>query len=493
MRTNFKKLGTFIALSALSLGAVAQGIQPDMQYYRLPGYDGLNVFETGKKNEVQFDGFKVRLGGDFALQFQALDHESGLAAGGNLGSTSTTNAWTKQKTTTYNRYEALTFLAPSVNLPTANLNLDVQLADGLRIHLRTYLSARHHNESWVKGGYIMIDRLDFIKKDFASGLMDIMSVKMGVDNLSYGDAVYRRSDNAMAIYNPFVGNYLMDNNTVEPFMELQFFPGDFIAIGGVGTAILNPTVIRKPDPTDPTQGVKTPPAFWAKLGWDKKVNEDLRIRLTGSIYNSSGFNNGGFMYAGDRAGGRYYKVLDYTQTQYTANNAGDTTNMVNGVAVTNDFSGRVNPGFKDVTNFQINPFVKFKGIEFFGIYEVSAGRPSETLTGKDNVKFTPENGNYTQIGAELIYRFGGWEQFYVAARYNVVNGQDAQVLNSARTELVTPDAKSVSRMNFGGGWFMTKNVLVKLEYVSQVYDDKWAGTLMDAKFNGVMLEAVVCF
>ena len=41
-------------------------------------------------------------------------------------------------------------LSPSFDLAEANLNLDVQLADGIRLSLETYLSTRHHSETWVK-------------------------------------------------------------------------------------------------------------------------------------------------------------------------------------------------------------------------------------------------------------------------------------------------------------------------------------------------------
>lgn len=438
MRTSIKKAGLFAAMVSFAITAFAQGLQPDLQYYRLPGYDGLNVFETPKDNDVEFDGVKVRVGGDFALQFQMINHEADLA-GTNL---------------------MLRYIAPSVNLPTANLNLDAQLADGMRMHLRTYLSSRHHTEAWVKGGYIQIDKLDFISEGFAEGLMAIMTAKIGVDNFAYGDAVYRRSDNGMAIYNPFVGNYLMDNNTVEPFMELYFQPGDFIIVGGISSAILNPTVIRS------SEDQKMPPSFHGKVGWDSQVNSDLRVRLTASIYTSSGYDNGRWLYSGDRAGARYYKVLDYTDT-------------ATGTSVTNDFSGRVNPGFRKQTAIQVNPFVKFMGLEFFGVFEMNSGFSSQTQEDNGWTK-----GSYTQLGAELIYRFGSWEQFFVGGRFNSVSGVGAYTGDK-------PDAMGVNRINIGGGWFFTKNVLIKIEYVSQSYNDQWSGNLKSAKFNGAMFEAVI--
>lgn len=275
MRTIVKKSIFCAIMFGFTLSAWAQGMQPSLQFYRLPGFDGLNVFETPKENGVPFNGLAVRVGGDFALQYQLLNHSSDIMAPYRMA-----------------------YLGQSVNLPTANLNIDAQLADGMRVHLRTYLSARHHNEAWVKGGYIQIDKLDFISQGFAAALMNIMTAKIGVDNFGYGDAVYRRSDNAMAIYNPFVGNYLMDNNTVEPFMEFYFQPGDLIIMGGVSTAILNPTVIRNADDQE------MPPSFHGKIGWDSQVNDDLRVRITASVYSSSGYDNGRWLYGGDRAGAR---------------------------------------------------------------------------------------------------------------------------------------------------------------------------------------------
>lgn len=62
-----------ITLTSLSFmlvtGLFAQ--QPELQNFRLPGSEGLNVFEA-PKDDVPFDGVKVRVGGDFAIQMQGL-------------------------------------------------------------------------------------------------------------------------------------------------------------------------------------------------------------------------------------------------------------------------------------------------------------------------------------------------------------------------------------------------------------------------------------
>ena len=193
-----RNLMTSISLAVIAMmftaGLMAQ--QPSLQYFRANDRSVLNVFETSKDNDVPFNGLQVRIGGDFAFQFQGLS-QSNDGVG-----------------------DSLLELSNNFNLPTANLNFDVQLADGMRMHLRTYLSSRHHSEAWVKGGYVQIDKLDFISEGFLSSLMEIATLRFGMDEINYGDTHFRRSDNARAIFNPFVGNYIMDAFTTEPFGEI---------------------------------------------------------------------------------------------------------------------------------------------------------------------------------------------------------------------------------------------------------------------------------
>jgi len=184
---------TFCIVFAAASFAQLQ-IRPDLQYFRTNDQNGLNVFETSKEDTVAYPGFQVRVGGDFAMQFQ------GISKSNNFPNDSAM---------------MLANLGTDFNLPTANLNLDVQLVDGVRMHLRTYLSSRHHSEAWVKGGHIQIDKLDFIKKGFLEGLMKVTTLRVGLDEFNYGDAHFRRSDNARAIFNPFAGNYIMDSFSTE--------------------------------------------------------------------------------------------------------------------------------------------------------------------------------------------------------------------------------------------------------------------------------------
>src|SRR5690606_35726202 len=96
-----KKLVLLLAICSFTLGAMAQVTLEDAQYWRPYDHRGINIFETGKADTVNFEGLKVRLGGGFAQQFQALKHSN----------TSLANP--------------LIDIGSGFNLATANLNLDV--------------------------------------------------------------------------------------------------------------------------------------------------------------------------------------------------------------------------------------------------------------------------------------------------------------------------------------------------------------------------------
>jgi len=401
----------------------AQFSKRDLEYYRYPGKEGINVFEAPKTSPSYFDDeLYVRIGGDYAVQFQGIRQSNDLAG------------------------NDLIQLQDNLNLPTANLNFDVQIHNGLRMHLRTYLSSRHHSEAWVKGGYFQVDRLDFIQEGFLEEFMQIARVRFGMDEINYGDAHFRRSDNARAMYNPFVGNYIMDAFATEPYAEFSLFPGDALVVLGVSNGRLN----QSPTPGDDGFVV------FGKLGYDSQINTDLRFRLTGSFYSSTDGSTREFLYNGDRAGGRYYEVLhDVNETNRS------------------DFTPRFNPGFGYQTAFQFNPFLKYRAFEFFGIVEF-------VENGNDDI-----GGNYTQLAAEGLYRFGGKENLYFGGRYNFVTGEQT---DNAPTQDIT-------RVNIGGGWFLTNNVMAKLEYVNSFYeDDGFSGTIFEgAEFSGVVFEAIISF
>lgn len=412
-----------ITILLTGMAAVSYAQTKNLQYWRPADKRGLNVFEPSKVDTVAHDGLMIRVGGSNTLQFQALEaSNSGAAEVFELGS--------------------------NFNLATSNLDLDVQLYPGLRMHLRTYLSSRHHTQPYVKGGYMQIDRLDFIQPGFMSDLMDKVSIKVGHMQINYGDNHFRRTDNGQAIYNPFVGNYIMDSFTTEVGAEVYYQHNGFIGMAGLTNGKLNQNTVKPAEETPVTK-----PSLVAKLGYDNQLNKDLRLRVTGSVYHTSESARTN-LYGGDRAGSRYYNIL--------------TTNS-------NEFRiPRYDPSFNnELTAIMLNAFVKYQGLEFFGVFESSSGK---TIAENDR-------RNASQIGAELIYRMGRQESFYLGGRYNAVSG-----------ETIAGDNVDISRVNIGGGWFLTNNVLAKAEYVSQSYDGFPASSVFDGgKFSGIVLEAIISF
>lgn len=405
-----------------------------ISYFRSPDQKGINVFETTKENTTEYTGLKVRLGGNFAQQFQALNHENEVFVDGEGNATN-----------------VLMPINPGFNLATANLNVDVQLADGIRLNMVTYLSSRHHVEAWVKGGYIQFDKLPF-NSDVFDEIMRYVTIKVGHMEVNYGDGHFRRSDNGNAIYNPFVGNYIMDAFNTEIGGEIYFQKDGLLAMVGVTNGEI------KGDIKNGGEDGKMAPSLLGKVGFDRQMNNDLRLRLTGSIYYTAK-SAANHIYDGDRAGSRYYSVM-------VADGASD-----------NFRSGRFNPGYRSaVTAIMVNPFVKVKGLEVFGLYEYAKG-------GSAIEKENDELRVWNQLAVEALYRFLGNESLFVGARYNTVfEGGDVS----------TP--QSIDRIQIGAGWFLTPNILLKGEYVNQTYTNfPTDGLYNEGLFKGLVFEAVVGF
>ncbi|MBI1226140.1 MAG: hypothetical protein GC192_12970 [Bacteroidetes bacterium] len=427
--------------------------QNDVQNYRPYDQRGANIFETPKSDMGASGDFKVRVGANFAQQFQALDH-SNKADYLATSATDSTNA------------NQLIDLSPGFNLASANLNLDAQLGEGVRVNVITYLSARHHTEAYVKGGYIQFDKLPFFNSEGVDNLMNNLTIKVGHYEVNYGDAHYRRSDNGAALYNPFIENLILDAFNTEIGGELIYQKNGLVAVGAVTNGEIKGDVVKLPDlkPEDVDNSSKKSPAFIGKLGYDKQVSDDLRVRVTGSAYYtaSSKSNN---LYGGDRAGSRYYLVMENTKATTDGN----------------FYSGRLRPSYSDeVLSFMGNAFLKYKGLEFFGTFENASGRKSNESDMR----------TATQWATDLIYRFGKEENFYLAGRYNNVKAE----LPAAGSLYGKDNPVTISRYEISAGWYLNKNILAKLAYVNEDYKDYPSKSIYyEGNFNGVVFEAVVGF
>src|SRR5665213_1165497 len=170
----------------------------EIQHMRPRDQRGINVFEPPKDDTIPFTNFKIGLGAAFTQQFQGLEH-SNTATPNVVGGVDANQ---------------LIQIGHGFNNAVANLYLNAQLAKGVRVEVTTYLSSRHHQDTWVKDGYLLVDASP-IDIDALNSIMKYLTLKVGHFEVDYGDAHYRRTDNGLAMYNPFIGNYIMDAFTTE--------------------------------------------------------------------------------------------------------------------------------------------------------------------------------------------------------------------------------------------------------------------------------------
>jgi len=123
----------------------------------------------------------------------------------------------------------------------------------------------------------------------------------------------------------------------------------------------------------------------------------------------------------------------------------------------------------------INPFVKYKGLELFGTYEMARGGMITEAIMR----------NAKQYSVDLIYRFPQEkENFWIGGRYNAIT----------TTATLNPSDVTITRAAGTQGWFVTKNLMQKAEYVNQQYKSFAATDIRSGgKFSGFMIEASIGF
>ncbi len=419
------------AQAADSTASAALYPRIEIQHLRPRDARGINVFEPPKEDTLPFTNFKIGLGAAFTQQFQGLEHSN--TANPVLVSGVNTNQ--------------LIRIGHGFNNAVANFYLDAQLAKGVRVEVTTYLSSRHHQDTWVKDGYLLVDASP-IDIDALNTIMKYLTLRVGHFEVDYGDEHYRRTDNGLAMYNPFVGNFIMDAFTTEIGGEAYVRANGFLFMAGVTGGEVHGQV---------TVPQKRSPTFLGKVGFDQQLDSDLRVRLTGSIYATSRSANN-TLYSGDRAGSRYYDVMQNTASTEDAQ----------------AWSGAIQPQLSSkVTALVLNPFVKYRGFEFFGNAEQAKGRTAAETTDR----------TWKQYVGEGLYRFMD-DKVYVGGRYNTVSGRFPGMTNDV----------SVNRTQAGGGWFVTPTILLKGEWMVQNYNDFPVTDIRNGgKIKGYMIEGTVSF
>lgn len=343
-------------------------------------------------------------------------------------------------------------------LPNANLDIYAKIMSGFNVKLQTMLSSSHHPETYVKGGYATIDNLDFITPGFLGGLMANTTIKIGVNDINFGDDHYRRTDNAEVTRNPFIANMAVESYMQAFHVEvLHRIPTlDAFVVGGITNGKAQPNNVVKTSDTSDAKNASY--ALYGKIGFDKQINDELRVRITESLYWQQKALRGD-LYAGDKAGDTLANIFGASASatsQHTWNAMRDNT---------------LGQTYADILASKTNFFVKYNDTEFYGLYEIADG---EMRNGTSM--------DLKHYAIDVVQRFAN-DRFYVAARYeNAVRKYSGDTKGNAE----------LTQYQLTAGWFLSKNAVAKAEYIKheRTNFNEYNGK---AKFDGFLISAGLSF
>jgi hypothetical protein len=285
----------------------------------------------------------------------------------------------------------------------------------IEVYFDVYLSTKAH-PSQLQGheGYMLMRGLPDSLADTPGlkSLFSVANVKAGQFDIDFGDHRYRRTDNARGQRNPFVGNTLFDPSATEVGVEVFRKPGDNGTLHwlvGVGSG-------SEQGSFEAERGMGAHAKTW--------VNFD-NLRLSASAYyldherSSTSFSN---LYRASRSGGQYNGIFD------------------NGNAPGSVFVGVG----KTLTAYQVDATWYRPNYE---LYSHVGSVQEKAPTGDENWYYATFDG---------VLRLT--ERLYADARYNV---GFADKLRGIASE------GRIDRFQIGGGYWLFKPILLKVEYVNE--------------------------
>ena len=325
---------------------------------------------------------------------------------------------------------------------------EIEMFFDLYLASRPHPSQTYGHEGWllIRGVPENLERLRGLDRVF-----DFVNVKVGHFEVAFGDHIRRRSDNADVQGNRLVGNYLVDPENVEVGAEFFSTPGKPVNwLIGVGSGT-NTEDFRE------GRGTSLHGKVWTELP------QDLRLALSYYTvdHSDNAVSKSNLFAAANRGGGRYGAVLAGGQAP------GEITFQAG----------------KDVSAWQADVTWAPKPIELYAHY----GRATDDdING--NVAGSPKE-EWSYWTTEAVYFFT--EDIFAAARYGRAEAETIGGVDS--------DA-SVSRLQAGMGFWMTKHLLAKLEYVDEQFDDFAVGQVIsgvqawqEPSFDGLVAEVSFSF
>lgn len=324
-----------------------------------------------------------------------------------------------------------------------------------------YLSSRNHpSTTYGNEGYMILhgvpENLESLK--FLEPVLNKVDLKAGHFLVDFGDNKDHRSNNAIVQKNPLVGNFVVDPNIVSIGMQVSSKPGTrFGWLVGVnnGTTTEDWTVGRGFAANGKLIFYPVKP-LRASVSYMTADQSDNATKAAGGSSLQ--------MFSGNRSGERYAGVMGGGQAP-----------------------GNVFPqaGEKfSAAQFDLTFDDAHLPIKLYG----HAGRTQDKDINGTAAGAPEETWNY--YAGDVVYKIT--PALYAAARYS---GATTEMLNGRET------GGKVNRIQVGGGFWLTKNMLMKLEYVTQKYSGFRNGDMVnnniqawrDPEFNGFVAEVSFAF
>lgn len=325
----------------------------------------------------------------------------------------------------------------------------------VELYFDLYLASRNHpSTTYGNQGYLLMhdvpENLESLK--LLKPLFRHVDLKAGAFLVDFGDQQEWRSNNALVQKNPLVGNFVIDPNFVSVGVQAMSKPGraGWIVAGTNGT-----------NTEDFSTGRGF--AFNSKL-YVYPVNP---LRLSGSFYrvnHEESLTGRATLFSGNRSGERYGAVLGGGQAPGTVlpNTSKDLT------AVQGDMT------FDDAS-FPVKLYGHYGVVRDSDANGPAAGAPEE---------------RWSYFAGQAVYKLS--PSIYASARYSAAR--------AGKIAGNTSDGK-VGRIQLGGGLWLTKNMLMKVEYVTQKYDGFRSGVMLNngiqawrnPSFKGIVSEVSFAF
>jgi hypothetical protein len=340
-------------------------------------------------------------------------------------------------------------VAPGMQSAISNIYLLARPEAGVEVFAELYNSSRYHKGTiYDYQGWVRVSQLRDNPLALNDWLLKHANFRAGHFEIDFGTIHHYRTDNGNAGRNPLVGNWLVDMISDEAGVELAGKPGDLRWMLGSGMA----------NSSESFAGGKGF-SLYGKIEYVPQGNP-LNFNMSLSAYRADnsdavstvnvplGYQN--------RGGSRYLNVIER--------------------ALGMDGQAVFGAG-GDVTAYQLDGMLDLLGMTFSG----SSGYYTDADQNLKSSSTNPDNEVWLYFGGEVKRQLNS--ALHVAFR-----GQQASCSKFNGVDL----SANIRRIQIGAGYWLSPNLLIKTEYVTQWYNGftspahiTWQNA---ANFSGVLVE-----